>query len=187
MKIGLHLFFASLLAAVLLVPTAAAKPGNGNGNANGHGHGPPAWAGGGSGGATDHGKPDSAGKGQEKKAQKAAQRDERRAARAAAEAPADEPRHDNPAWICKFEREQMGVDAFAERYGENDTNANAFGKCVSTEARDRDGVSTGGAEPPEPAEAEPAAPPEVVGEDSAGAEALAALRALFRALTGLVF
>ena len=32
MKIGLHVFFASLVAAALLVPAAAAKPGNGHGN-----------------------------------------------------------------------------------------------------------------------------------------------------------
>jgi hypothetical protein len=181
MKIGLHLFFASLLAAVLLVPTAAAKPGNGNGNANGHGHGPPAWAGGGSGGATDHGKPDSAGKGQEKKAQKAAQRDERRAARAAAEAPADEPRHDNPAWICKFEREQMGVEAFAEAYGMNENQANAFGKCVSREAHDRDGV-TADEETPEPVSEEPP----VAEDEATGADALAALETFFRALRQLL-
>ena len=47
----------------------------------------------------------------------------------------------NPAWMCKFERDQMGAEAFAEDYGENDNKANAFGKCVSREAHDRDGVT----------------------------------------------
>ena len=49
----------------------------------------------------------------------------------------------NPAWICKFEREQKGAEAFAEEYGTNDGKANAFGKCVSREAHDRDGVEPG--------------------------------------------
>ena len=66
----------------------------------------------------------------------------RKAAREAeGETPADGPKHDNPAWVCKFERDQMGGDAFAERYGTNESKANAFGMCVSTEAHDRDGVS----------------------------------------------
>ena len=32
---------------------------------------------------------------------------------------------------CKAERAQLGVDAFATRYGTNKNKANAFGKCVS--------------------------------------------------------
>lgn len=128
MKRGLVAVLAGALAAALLVPMAGAKPGNGNG----HGHGPPAWAGG--------GKPDQADK-QARKAEKAERKTERRAARGdAAEDGQDGPEHDNPAWICKFEREQMGSEAFADEYGENENNANAFGKCVSREAHDRDGV-----------------------------------------------
>ena len=191
MKIGLHVFLASLVAAALLVPAAAAKPGNGNGNGNGHGQGPPAWAGGGSGGAKAHGKPASAGKGQEKKAEKAAQREARRAARATADEPtADAPKHDNPAWVCKFERERMGVEAFTTRYGTNETKANAFGKCVSTEAHDRDGPTAADGEAPAAAEPEvgdPSDQPVVGGEESVAADAFAALRAFFNALTGLVF
>jgi hypothetical protein len=187
MTIGTRPFFATVLVAVLLAPVAAAKPGNGNGH-SGSGHGPPAWAGGGSGGATAHGKPDSSGKGQEKKAEKAAQRDARKAAREAeGETPADGPKHDNPAWVCKFERDQMGGDAFAERYGTNESKANAFGMCVSTEARDRDGVSAESAGAEEPADEETSAPTDAGGEDPSGEDALAVLRAFFAALTGLVF
>ena len=153
--------------AVLLAPVAAAKPGNGNGH-SGSGHGPRA-------GrrrqrcAKAHGKPASSGKGQEKKAEKAAQRDARKAAREAeGETPADGPKHDNPAWVCKFERDQMGGDAFAERYGTNESKANAFGMCVSTEAHDRDGVSAGSAGAEEPADDETTVPTDAGGEDPAG-------------------
>ena len=176
--------------AVLLAPVAAAKPGNGNGH-SGSGHGPPARAGGGSGGSEDHGKPASSGKGQEKKAEKAAQRDARKAAREAeGETPADGPKHDNPAWVCKFERDQMGGDAFAERYGTNESKANAFGMCVSTEAHD--GVSAGSAGAEEPADDETTVPTDAGGEDPVGRRprrrgCTAVLRAFFAALTGLVF
>ena len=37
-------------------------------------------------------------------------------------------RHQNPAWICKFEREQ-DAEAFAEMYGTNDNKANASGSA----------------------------------------------------------
>ena len=134
MKRGIVAALACALAALLLVPAAAAKPGNGNGS----GGGKPAWAGGG-GGPGGGGKPAWAGAGKEfAKAKKA----ERQAAREGeAEPGEDAPKHDNPAWVCKFEREQMGAEAFAEAYGENDNKANAFGKCVSQEAHDRDGVT----------------------------------------------
>lgn len=140
MKRGFKAVLVGALVAALLVPAAGAKPGNGNG------HGPPAWAGGGNGDgpATEGGKPEWAGKqhGQAKKA-------ERQAARGgAAEADEDTPKHQNPAWVCKFEREQMGAEAFAEEYGENENKANAFGKCVSREAHDRDGVTQAPAEEP---------------------------------------
>jgi hypothetical protein len=133
MKLGVSALLATALAALLLVPAAGAKPGNGNGNGNGNG--PPAWAGGG----TTKSKPAAAEQGQAKKAANAARKAERRAARAAAQASdSDAPKHLNPAWICKFEREQLGDEAFAEAYG---GEANAFGMCVSQEAHDRDGVT----------------------------------------------
>jgi hypothetical protein len=156
MKLGVSALVATALAALVLVPAAGAKPGNGSGNGNG----PPAWAGG---GGTTKSKPAAAEQGQAKKAANA----ERRAARAAAQAPdADAPKHLNPAWICKFEREQMGAEAFVEAYG---GEANAFGKCVSQEARDRDGV-TGAEAPTEPEEA---SADESGAEGSETAEALA--------------
>ena len=37
----------------------------------------------------------------------------------------------NAAQKCKQEREQMGADAFAQKYGKNANKRNAFGKCVS--------------------------------------------------------
>jgi hypothetical protein len=172
MKLGLNALIAGILAVALLVPAATAKPGNGNGN------GPPAWAGGGGGGAKENGKPAWAGQGQEKKAEKAAQKEARRAAD---ETDADGPKHDNPAWICKFEREQMGVEAFAEAYGMNENQANAFGKCVSREAHDRDGV-TADEETPEPVSEEPP----VAEDEATGADALAALETFFRALRQLL-
>ena len=127
MKLGVSALLAAALAALLLVPAAGAKPGSGNG--------PRASAGGGK----TKSKPAAAEQGQAKKAANAARKAERRAARAAAQAPdADAPKHSNPAWICKFEREQMGDEAFSDANG---GGANAFGKCVSQEARDRDGVT----------------------------------------------
>jgi hypothetical protein len=182
---------AGLVAVALLVPAAAAAPGSNNGKGNGKSNGPPAWVGAGSGGAKANGKPAWAGKpettgktaapGQVKKAENAAQRSDRRAAREGEPVePATEPKHDNPAWICKFEREQAGEDAFLARYG---GEANAFGKCVSTEAHDRDGVTPADEEPP--AEPEGVEAPEDT-EAPEDAEALAALRAFFAALRGLV-
>jgi Spy/CpxP family protein refolding chaperone len=166
MKLGLKVLIAGALAAALLVPVAAATAGNGNG--------PPAWAGGGSGGAKENGKPAWAGQGQAKKAEKAA-------LRAASESDADAPKHDNPAWVCKFEREQMGTEAFAENYGSNENKANAFGQCVAQEAQDRDGVTGGEEETPEPGAEEPTTPEEPMGEDG-----LAALQAFFHALRQLM-
>jgi hypothetical protein len=146
---------ATALAALLLVPTAGAKPGNGNGNGNGQG--PPAWAGG--------GKPDQAEKDAWKAAKQAAKA-ERRAARAETSDDA-EPKHQNPAWICKFEREQ-DAEAFAEKYGTNDNKANAFGKCVSQE---RDEPDTG-EEPSEPVDDETTDPeaPADEGDSSTAAQ-----------------
>jgi hypothetical protein len=173
MKLGLKVLIAGILAVAVLVPTAAAgKPGNGNGN------GPPAWAGGASGGAKANGKPAWAGQGQAKKAENAAKKEARRAG-AADEADADAPKHDNPAWVCKFEREQMGADAFADEYGTNDNERNAFGECVSSEAHDRDGVAE---QSPGPVGEEPLVPE----GEATGADALAALQAFFHALRQLM-
>lgn len=159
MKLGLMTLLATALAALLLVPAAGANPGNGNGNGNAQG--PPAWAGG--------GMPDQAEKDAWKAAKQAA-RAERRAARAQA-SDGEEPKHMNPAWICKFEREQ-DAEAFAEKYGTNDNKANAFGMCVSQEAQDRDGVDTG-EETPEPVDDETTDPEAPVdeGDPSTAAQA----------------
>ena len=142
MKLGLTALVAAALAAALLVPAVGAKPGNGNGN------GPPAWAGGAKGAESSQKKPGLAVKAEKQaanaarkaekaaqKSEKAAQRAERRAARQAAHEAMEKP--DNPARACKLEREQLGAEGFAEAYGTNANKANAFGKCVSTKARDR--------------------------------------------------
>jgi hypothetical protein len=42
----------------------------------------------------------------------------------------------NAAKECAGERNSMGADAFAEKYGTNRNNRNAFGKCVSGKVRD---------------------------------------------------
>jgi Cu2+-containing amine oxidase len=41
----------------------------------------------------------------------------------------------NAAKRCKAERQSMGAEAFAERYGTNPNKRNAFGKCVSGKAK----------------------------------------------------
>ena len=162
MKLALTTLLATALAALLLVPAAAAKPGNGGGNGNGQGR--PAWAGG--------GKPEQAEKDARKAARQAAKAERRAARDAAAGAADDEPKHMNPAWICKFEREQKGAEAFAEEYGTNDSKANAFGKCVSREAHDRDGVDAGDDETPEPVDDE--TQPGTPADEGGGAPSLAA-------------
>ncbi len=43
----------------------------------------------------------------------------------------------NAARTCKAERGEMGAQAFAAKYGANENDGNAFGKCVSTLARAR--------------------------------------------------
>jgi hypothetical protein len=178
MTLGRKTLLAATLAGALLVPAGAATAGNGNGNGNG----PPAWAGSGSGGAKANGKPAWAGQGhgQAKKAEKAQAKLERKTARAADTATDEEgPKHQNPAWVCKFERESLGADGFAAQYGDA---ANAFGKCVSREAHERDGVTA----PDEGAAEEPVESDEggdVISEDdSALIEALAAFQSLLDAL-----
>ncbi len=36
---------------------------------------------------------------------------------------------------CAADRKSMGDDAFADKYGTNESKSNAFGKCVSTQAK----------------------------------------------------
>lgn len=140
MRLGLKTFLATLLLAALVVPAATAKPGNG------HGGGKPSWAGSSSShaGGGGHGKPEWAGRGHGhgKKAETAHGVNTVEAEDATAQTEeGDAPKHDNPAWICKFERDMTDADAFAEKYGTNENGANAFGMCVSEEAQARDGVS----------------------------------------------
>jgi hypothetical protein len=42
-----------------------------------------------------------------------------------------------PAAECAKERRDLGVDKFNDKYGTGTTDRNAFGKCVSAEARKR--------------------------------------------------
>jgi hypothetical protein len=42
------------------------------------------------------------------------------------------------AKACKAERASVGVEAFAKKYGTNHNLKNAFGKCVSGKAKDKD-------------------------------------------------
>jgi hypothetical protein len=165
---------AAALAALLLVPAVGATPGNGNGN--GKSQGLRASAGDGSGAAPAKELPPQAARGQARKAANAARNAERRAAREAAADDSQEPTRLNPAQTCKAEREEMGDEAFVDEYGENDNGANAFGKCVSQKARERDGVNSGDdGELPE-AELEREAPATV--------EALALIRTVVHAMRG---
>lgn len=168
---------AAALAALLLVPAAGATPGNGNGN--GEGQGLRASAGHGS-GAANAATPPQAARGQAQKAANALRNAERRAAREAGADDSDEPTLLNPAQTCQAERDEMGDDAFAEEYGENGNGANAFGKCVSQEAHERDGVNSGdeGASPETELESESDAPAVV--------EALAFIRTVLHAMRGLL-
>jgi hypothetical protein len=36
---------------------------------------------------------------------------------------------------CAADRKSMGADAFADKYGTNESKSNAFGKCVSSQAK----------------------------------------------------
>jgi len=131
---------AAALTAILLVPAASANPGKGNGNGNDQG--PPASAGVGE--TTIRAETPQADRGQARKAENASRKAERRAARDAARGDDTAgPMRSNPAQVCKAQREEMGDEAFAEEHGVNDNKANAFGKCVSEEARERDGAGSG--------------------------------------------
>jgi hypothetical protein len=141
---------AAALAALLLTASAGASPGNGNGSGKGNGHGPPASVGGGSGEAKAKGPPPQAARGQARKAENAVRKAERRAAREAARGNASAgPERINPARACKAEREELGDAAFADEHGTNDNGANAFGKCVSEQAKEQRADEPGdeGAEP----------------------------------------
>jgi hypothetical protein len=175
---------AAALTAILLVPAASASPGKGNGNGNGNGQGPPASAGVGS-ETKIRTKAPQAERGQAAKAENASRTADRRAARDAARGddPAG-PLRPNPARVCKAEREEMGDEAFAEEYGVNDNKANAFGKCVSEKARERDGAGSGdeGASPETD-------DPTVIGsarEPSTFAEALAFFRLVMQSMRELL-
>jgi hypothetical protein len=141
---------AAALVALLLTATASASPGNGNGNGKGNGNGSPASVGGGSGEAKAKGSPPQAARGQARKAENAVRNAERRAAREAARGDApDGPARLNPARVCKAELEELGGAAFADEHGTNENGANAFGKCVSEQAKELSADDPGdeGAEP----------------------------------------
>ena len=59
------------------------------------------------------------------------------AAASAAVSPAD---YKNAAKFCKALRAEMGADAFKQAYGTNKNKRNAFGKCVSKQARKLDQI-----------------------------------------------
>jgi hypothetical protein len=59
------------------------------------------------------------------------------AAASAAVSPAD---YKNAAKFCKALRAEMGADAFKQAYGTNKNKRNAFGKCVSKQARKLDKI-----------------------------------------------
>ncbi len=42
----------------------------------------------------------------------------------------------NASRECRAEREQIGVEAFNEKYGSNENKRNAFGKCVSSKVKE---------------------------------------------------
>jgi hypothetical protein len=44
----------------------------------------------------------------------------------------------NAARECRAERDEIGVDAFREKYGANRNKRNAFGKCVSGKSGEKD-------------------------------------------------
>jgi len=42
---------------------------------------------------------------------------------------------DNPAQVCRAQLEALGAEGFADAYGTNANGRNAFGRCVSQQAR----------------------------------------------------
>jgi hypothetical protein len=166
----LKTLLAAVLAAALVVPAATAQPGNGKGNGGGGkpswagppsdgggGGGKPSWAGQGQATKAEKAaaKAERAAAKAAAKAERAQAKADRAEARSAAGAARTSGKPDlanldeltsedleglNPAWTCKVERALSG-DSFAEDYGTNENDANAFGMCVSDEAQERDGVS----------------------------------------------
>jgi hypothetical protein len=55
--------------------------------------------------------------------------------KAAEEAAEQEAAEKNAAKECKAERDKIGAQAFADKYGTNTNDSNAFGKCVSATAK----------------------------------------------------
>jgi hypothetical protein len=62
-------------------------------------------------------------------------------AKAADEAQEEQTAHKNAAKECRAEREELGQQAFAEQYGTNANKKNAFGKCVSKKAREKEAAA----------------------------------------------
>jgi hypothetical protein len=132
MKKMLTIALATVALLTISTPLATATPGNGNGN------GPQ---------GTPNGGSSEAAKlcAEQKKADKAAfkalwgkhaMRDCIRAGRAEDEVATAEPEEiHNAAQECRAEREADAA-AFAETYGTNANDRNAFGKCVSTKVRE---------------------------------------------------
>lgn len=58
-------------------------------------------------------------------------------AKAAEEAQEEQAAHKNAAKECKAER-SADAQAFAEKYGTNKNGRNAYGKCVSTKAKEKE-------------------------------------------------
>jgi hypothetical protein len=63
-------------------------------------------------------------------------------AKAAEEAREEQAAHKNAAKECKAERDELGTEAFAAKYGsEKSKGRNAFGKCVSQKAREKEAAA----------------------------------------------
>jgi hypothetical protein len=54
----------------------------------------------------------------------------------AASASATQQATENAAKKCKAERQSLGAQAFADKYGTNPNKRNAFGKCVSSQKKE---------------------------------------------------
>ena len=59
--------------------------------------------------------------------------------RAKAEESEGETAKSNAAKECKDERAEIGQQPFAEKYGTNQNGKNAYGKCVSSQAKENEG------------------------------------------------
>jgi hypothetical protein len=156
--VGLAALFG-VAAFVLTAPATAKGPPAGKG-------GPPPWAGG---GGSNGGK--AAGqkvKGPEHPSARGLKKAAGKGAKNRAKGRGDAKQ--NPAMTCFGLLAEQG-EAFYEKYGTNPNGANAFGKCVSEQARKRGG--DGEQEPPE-GEPEDPAECEAPAEDEEPAEDLSA-------------